>query len=73
MSSVLLSKRSYGELGKSIFSVAKPYEPLEFYVTFIGGLGLWCVSEIGLVALKVTYFAFYLSSSLFSLGNGFLS
>ena len=73
MSSVLLSKKSYGELGKSAFSIARSYEPLEFYMTFIGGLGLWCVSGTGLVALKLTYFDFYLFSSLFSLGNGFLS
>ena len=39
MSSVLLSKRSYGELGKSAFNIAKSYEPLEFYMTLLMGWG----------------------------------
>ena len=69
MSSVLLSKRSYDGLGKSGLSIAKSYEPLEFYMTFIGGLGLWGASGTGLVALKLTYFGFYLFS--FLLGQWF--
>ena len=49
MSSVLLSKRSYGELGKSASNIAKSYEPLEFYMTLLVGWGYgvhpglaWC-------------------------------
>ena len=38
-------------------------------MTFIGGLGLWCASGTGLIALKLTYFGFYLFS--FLLGQWF--